>query len=94
MRLSITAFLIWPWFHVEMKSLINKTVVNFQRLVMVLCVCVCVCVCMCVCVCVCFMELGHAKQFSNLSDGLKSSNSSVVMLILREYIHGGVPGLT
>ena len=90
MRLSITAFLIWPWFHVEMKSLINKTVVNFQRLVMVLCVCVCVYVC----VCVCFMELGHAKQFSNLSDGLKSSNSSVVMLILREYIHGGVPGLT
>ena len=90
MRLSITAFLIWPWFHVEMKSLINKTVVNFQRLVMVLCVCVCVYVC----VCVCFMELGHAKQFSNLSDGLKSSNSSVVMLILREYSHGGVPGLT
>ena len=89
MCLSITAFLIWPWFHVEMKSLINKTVVNFQRLVMVLW-----CVCVCVFVCVCFMELGHAKQFSNLSDGLKSSNSSVVMLILREYVHRGVPGFT
>ena len=56
---------------------------------MVLC-----CVCVCVCVCVCFMELGHAKQFSNLSDGLKSSNNSVVMLILREYVHRGAPGLT
>ena len=50
--------------------------------------------CVCVFVCVCFMELGHAKQFSNLSDGLKSSNSSVVMLILMEYVHRGVPGFT